>query len=364
MSEKSNTSVSEEEGSHSAPETPAQPAGDDLPRRERGKSNVRAWGAVLAGAFVAALLLRVFVVEAYRIPTTSMESTLLVGDYLFVSKLHYGPRLPMTFGVPFTNRHLERPRLPYMRLPGFSTINSGDVVVFNHPPDPGPIDRRTHFIKRVIGMPGDTVAVVDKRLVVNGTAVEPGPHELQDWRVLLDDDATPEGVGIQGPPLRLREGGLRVRASRAEAARLATEPDVQSIEPYRHPAGRAVFFPPGEGNTLDDFGPMHVPARGQTVHLTDSNWRQFQATIERHEGLTARRRGDGTFEIDGEVADSYTYRQDYYFMMGDNRDDSADSRVWGFVPASHIVGKAWLVYFSWDDAAGIPRLGRFLRAIR
>ena len=323
---------------------------------------------VLATALVVALGIRLFVAEAFRIPTASMEESLRVGDFLLVSKLHYGPRTPATVGLPFSNRYLSDVRLPSVRLPGFSNVEHGDVVVFNHPTERGPVERRTHYIKRVAALPGDTVALVGKELRVNGEAVAPGAAVLADWLVTLDTrsafslDAFDE-LGVRRAVTREAEGVWRVRMTLAQAEAVAAWDAVLDLRPaLAEPSER--LFPAGVPQTLDDYGPVVVPRRGQTVRLTAETWPALRDVIERHEGHRARRRADGRFEIDGEVTDTYTVEQDYYFVLGDNRDDSSDSRRWGFVPRDHVVGKAVLIYFSWDDSEGEPRFERIGRAIR
>ncbi|HYE96541.1 MAG TPA: signal peptidase I [Rubricoccaceae bacterium] len=344
----------------------------DAPPAEQGARPGRPWRAwvrVLAGALLVALALRVFVVEAYRIPSVSMEETLRPGDFLFVSKLHYGPRLPLTLGLPFSDWYYPGLEMPARRLPGFSAVRRGDVVVFNYPPEEGPVDRRETYIKRVIGLPGDTVEVRTKVVSVNGERVPDPPLRRQLWRVEIENGAAmppPEtlaawGVGPRfdrvGGPVRLTEG------TDAEIGRLRRWPGVRAVIPLvRTPDEGRAPFPPGRPWTLDDFGPLVVPGRGVTVRLDDMTWLTYRDVLTRFEGVRAERTVGG-FVLDGTPADRYTFAQDYYFVMGDNRDDSADSRSWGFVPESHLVGKAVLVYFSWDDRSARPRWDRVLRRI-
>jgi signal peptidase I len=326
---------------------------------------VRSWLTVLGAALVLALLLRAFAFEAYTIPSSSMEETLLVGDYLFVSKLHYGPRTPVTLGLPFTDLYLRGVELPWTRLPGFTQPRRGDVVVFNFPPEPAPIDRKEYYIKRIVGLPGDTVRVVAKRVVVNGDTLPVPPSAQQLWRVRLTPDTVTAARVLPAEAVRgvlSREGAeWLVEGTGAEAARWALLAEVAAVAPYRRdPADASAGFPPGGGYSLDDYGPVVVPARGRTVRLDDRTWPVYRDAIRRYEGVAAQRVAGG-FEVGGALTDRYTFRQDYYFVTGDNRDDSADSRTWGFVPADHLVGKALLVYFSWDPAEGRPRWGRILR---
>jgi signal peptidase I len=290
-----------------------------------------------------------------------------VGDFLFVSKLHYGPRTPVTVGIPFTDRYLRDVELPWTRLPGFTSLQRGDVVVFNFPPEAGPIDRKEHYVKRLVGLPGDTVAVVAKHVLVNGEALAFPAHGRQLWRVRLVSDSVsmadvlPAG-SVRGRPSRAEPEWL-IEASAAQADTLALRPEVEAVAPLVRPPGDgSADFPLGSLYSLDDFGPVVVPRRGLTVTLDDRTWPLYRTVITRYEGHTAQRVAGG-FELDGALTDRYTFAQDYLFVLGDNRDDSADSRTWGFVPMSHLVGKAVLVYFSWDAEAGAPRWGRVLRRV-
>jgi signal peptidase I len=331
------------------------------------RSRIRPWLLVVGLALVAALGIRLFVAEAFRIPTASMEQNLLVGDFVLVSKLHYGPRTPVTLGLPFTDRYLGGVAFPPLRLPGFSAVERGDVVVFNHPAGGEPVDRRMHFIKRVVGVPGDTVALVEKEVQVNGEPLPTPPGVQTDWLVTLDSAARLSvdvfrEIGAD-PMMREDEGRWRVRMTEAEAEAVATWEAVRTVRPAVSDRAE-MLFPYHARQTLDDYGPVAVPRRGQTVRLTLETWPVVRDVIERHEGRTARRFADGRYEIDGALTDRYTFEQDYYFVLGDNRDDSSDSRRWGFVPRDHLVGKAVMVYFSWDQRTRRPRLDRLFHPVR
>ncbi len=337
-------------------ETPAKP------------SRLRPLLLVLAVALVVALSIRLFVAEAFRIPTASMEENLLIGDFLLVSKLHYGSRTPATLGLPFSDRYLSSITLPSVRLPGFGAVERGDVIVFNHPSERGPVERRTHYIKRVVGLPGDTVSITGKEVRVGGERFGLGPGMLSDWLVTIDTrsafslDAFRE-IGVRRAVVREGDGMWRVRMTLAQAETVAAWDSVLDLRPAIAESG-AMLFPAGTHQSLDAYGPVAIPKRGETVRLDGTTWPVLRDVIERHEGHTARRLADGRFEIGGEIVTAYTPEQDYYFVLGDNRDDSSDSRRWGFVPRDHIVGKAMIVYFSWDAAEGKPRFERIGRAIR
>jgi signal peptidase I len=311
-----------------------------------------AWLRTLGGALVVALLLRALFFEAYRIPSTSMEDTLLVGDFLLVSKLHVGARL---FGH---------------RLPALGAVERGDVVVFNYPPGLEPrVADRMPYIKRLVGMPGDTLALARKRLVVNRDTLGEPPEARRYWAARLEAEGRAAAAIIESA-LRLPEPlhplGPRtwlLNATAATADTLAHLPGVVSVEPFvRDPADGSAAFPQALGFSLDDYGPVVVPRRGLTVRLDDETWPLYRVAIERDEGYAVERTAEG-FLVGGVPSETYTFTQDYYFALGDNRDDSADSRTWGFVPASHLIGKAVVLYFSWDDAAQSVRWDRVLRRV-
>ena len=335
------------------------------------KSELRQWGESLIVAVVIVLIVRSLLFDLFRIPTPSMEENLLVGDYLVVSKLHYGPRMPMSLGIPLTSIHLPGVSFPYTRLPGFSTVQRGDPIVFNYPPDEGPVDRKVHYVKRVIGMPGETISVRDKLVHLNGNPLPLGHGMQQYWTVTKTD------ARYQIPRTRMEEIGISEvrRTQNAETVRILATPAgvrqisqrswVQSIEPYviNNDEYGKLMYPSGRGYTPDNYGPIHIPRKGETVTLTAKNWAVYKPVIVQYEGHAAQQMTDSTFAIDGERTTTYTFEQDYFFAMGDNRDNSQDSRFWGFVPMSHIVGKAVITYFSWDATRFLPRFSRIFNPI-
>ena len=322
-------------------------------------------------AVIIVVIVRTLFFDLFRIPTPSMEENLLVGDYLFVSKLHYGTRLPMSIGVPFTSIYMPGVRFPYTRVGGFTDVQRGDPIVFNYPPDEGPVDRKTHYIKRVIGLPGEDVSVRDKVVHIGDNPLPLGTGMQQYWLVRKT------GPRHQIPRDRMEELGIsevtptrsatavRITATPSAIRRLSDFSWVESVEPYVIPASafNAELYPAGRGYTPDNYGPIHVPAEGETVSLTAENWALYKPIIVRYEDRDARQMTDSTFAIEGERTTTYTFQQDYFFVMGDNRDNSQDSRFWGVVPKDHIVGKAILTYFSWDHEDWLPRLGRILNPI-
>jgi len=342
------------------------------------KSKLREWVDALVFAAVVMLIVRTLFFDLFKIPTPSMERNLLVGDFIFVSKLHYGTRTPMTLGVPFTQIYLKGLELPWTRLPGFSEIKRLDDVVFNYPVDEAPIERKTHYIKRVMGLPGETLEVRDKVVHIDGEPIPLMEGMQQRWivyksspSVRLSRSKLEElGVAPDGfvdPP---NSNIAQVNATPEAVRVIESWPWVERVEPAiaTDPGYSDLMYPPGRGWTPDNYGPVSIPAEGETVTLTPETWAEYETVIRRYEGHTTARGDGGTYLIDGKPATTYTFAQDYYFMMGDNRDNSEDSRFWGFVPMDHIVGKAVLIYFSWEkgegDLIGIPRFGRIFRFVR
>lgn len=332
---------------------------------------MRQWAESLVFAVIVVLIVRTFFFDLFRIPTPSMEKNLLVGDYLFVSKLHYGTRLPVSLGVPFTSISLPGVSFPYTRLPGFSAMERGDVVVFNYPPEDGPIDRKVHYIKRLIGMPGETVSVRDKVVHVNDAPLPLGQGMQQYWTVVKSDAryrvtrTQMRTLGISDVQPTDSATRVRILATPTAAAAMREMAWVERVQPYvaRNANYSALMYPAGQGYTPDNYGPVAVPKKGDTVTLTAENWPLYRPVIVRYEGRSARQMTANTFAIDGRETTTYTFAQDYYFLMGDNRDNSEDSRFWGFVPMDHIVGKAMITYFSWDAGSWRPRLSRILNPI-
>ncbi|MCH8246505.1 MAG: signal peptidase I [Bacteroidetes bacterium] len=320
------------------------------------------------------LIVRTLFFDLFRIPTPSMEKSLMVGDYLFVSKLHYGTRTPMTLGIPFTSVYLKGLKFPFFRFPGFSEVHRGDAVVFNWPADNvSAIDRRMHYIKRIMGLPGEELEVRDKVVYIDGVPQDMTSGMQQSWTVhktdpraqlspsALEDLGVTEIVQNQGSAIVL------IVATEAAVDVIRSWLWVERVEPAIAPPNdryNQLMYPSGRGYTPDNYGPVWIPKEGETVQITDENWPLIRTAITRYEGHTAERTGPGVFTIDGLPAETYRFEQNYYFAMGDNRDNSEDSRFWGFVPMDHVVGKAILVYFSWDAEARLPRFKRLFSLIR
>ncbi len=358
----------------------------ETPKKQ--KSAFREWLDSVAFAVVAATLIRFFVFEAYTIPTPSMESSLMVGDFLFVSKLHYGVRTPKTpLQLPLTHQkiwftdipsYLRWLDLPIFRLPGFSSVKQGDAVVFNVPnfeeDGDAPVDLRTFYVKRCVATPGDVLEVRDQQVIVNGKAME-NPVRLQHPIFMKTKENLEEKFfeeyGIRNSPeasydsadwLPLAEPdsqnvlwGYKLNTSKAMMEEIQALPFKKSFDVnlFKDPKGVTFIdiFP--HDTTLfkwnrDFYGPLKVPSKGLTVPLTPGNVALYSEAIQKYEGNKNVVVNGYQITIGGKAITSYTFKQDYYFMMGDNRHNSADSRFWGFVPSDHIVGKAFFVWMSID----------------
>lgn len=330
------------------------------------KSKTREWIDAIVFAVIAATIIRTFLIEAFTIPTPSMEKSLLVGDFLFVSKVNYGARTPMTpLSFPFAHQELpiiggksysEAIKLPYYRLPGFSKIKNDDIVVFNYPmEDDRPVDKQTHYIKRCIAIPGDSIAIESGVVVLNGSK-KPLPEKGQFiYDVKTDgtgfNQRTFEKLDItEGGPGML-EGEYRLFMTGAAADEMSKMSHVRSVRKLSAPAGvyEDYIYPnnPEFPWNVDNFGPVYLPRKGDKIALNKQNFLLYYRCITKYEGNTLEER-DGKYYLNGAPADSYTFKMGYYFMMGDNRHNSADSRFWGFVPDDHIVGKAVFIWMSWN----------------
>jgi len=324
-------------------------------------------------AAVAALFIKTFIVEAYRIPTGSMETTLKVGDFLLVNKFIYDLKTPTS--IPFTNV-----RLPHFSLGGMRSPLKGDIIVFEYPGDRDEIhhDEVVQYIKRCVGVPGDTVEVRDKMLYVNGVEFmhPPGMHFRIDLPELSSSGIHLIDSGGKGGSVPLGEGFghqlVNVEGKNSEGSN-NPYPDVSAEEYFRQPSKFRLnveskdeadmrIFPQGAMWNHDNYGPLRVPKKGDVVTLDADGYRKWHILIRR-EGHTIDLVRNQVI-VDGKPATSYALERNYYFMMGDNRDNSEDSRFWGFVPEDNIVGQAMVVYWSWDPSIPFSQLFKLIGTTR
>lgn len=386
------------------------------------------WFSSILFAVVAATLVHNYIMQPYIIPTGSLEKTLLVGDFLFVSKFHYGSRVPMT-AVSFPMVHdtlplvkirsyLKKPQLPYLRLPKFQEIKRNDIVVFSWPADTvrqffvkeagvrKPIDKKSNYVKRCVGLPGDTLEIKDGLIYINSkrtklperakvqythtvfaekgvsarklkelgykdflrtykvqnitqqrfNALRPyllgtKGESIEDFRLITSSNGLPVSVvnELRLSVTEVLEREKEMTLTLAEAKKLAAEPWVDFVvrKNQTEKIPNTQFFPnalPFDWNE-DNFGPIVLPKAGVTIQLNDANYPLYKKLIREYESNDFVKKQNG-YVINGEATNTYTFQQDYFWMMGDNRHKSEDSRFWGFVPADHIVGKPVFIWFS------------------
>jgi len=381
------------------------------------KGAAREWIDAAVFAIVAATLIRTFVFEAYTIPTPSMEKTLLVNDFLFVSKFAYGPRIPETpLALPFMSHNIigtnmksyvDWVEIPYTRWFA-KPVKREDVVVFNFPVNDTliddaqhgsqvtyyqevrgrmmsdhiseaearqrvldqygdlvitrPVDKREFFIKRCVAIAGDTLQIKNRVVYINGVA-QPLP-EFHEFNYLVTTSAPLDpdqlgSIGIQdtydqdkNQVQMIGTNSYIIGMSDGEKVQLKMFPTVKDIQPEVPGTGERspYLFPYDASNgwTVDDYGPMWIPKKGATIELNAENISRYSRCVVTYEGNKFEEK-DGKYYINGQPATSYTFKMNYYWMMGDNRHNSLDSRYWGFVPEDHIVGKASLIWFSYGN---------------
>jgi signal peptidase I len=349
------------------------------------KTKAREWIDAIGFAVVAATLIRTFFIEAYTIPTSSMEKSLLVGDFLFVSKVNYGARAPMTpISFPFahntmpfigTKSYTEWFTMPFFRLPGLQKIKNNDVVVFNYPYESGrPVDKKENYIKRCLAIAGDTITIVNQQVFINGVAAENPPKMQYKYYVKTD------GTGFGQKLLRdldITEGGalsdkgdFEIFLTQDSRERMRKQSNVIAVDSTVQAPGvyANYIFPHRESLAwnVDNFGPLYVPKKGDVITLDTINYWIYEKAIKEYENHPTFEMRGNRFFMDGKEITSYTFTYNYYFMMGDNRHNSADSRFWGFVPENHIVGKALFIWMSWDtNGQGLSKVrwNRLFRGI-
>jgi signal peptidase I len=421
------------------------------------KTKVREWTDAIIFAIVAASIIRMFIFEAYTIPTPSMERSMMVGDYLFVSKFHYGPKRPNTpLALPFMHHsipltkakksYLEWIHLPYKRYQGLTDVKHNDIVVFNYPDgdtvdlnnqdmsyyqivrDLGwknanskgyvfntgnprvigevtarPVDKRENYVKRCIGLPGDTLQIIDQEVYINGSKAET-PELIQHNYFIVGKDKTLtkqefENYGISIAdyneyyqslfdqqwhmtytqlylPNSTAKGQITqeelprtgyINLDEATAEELRNHPQVLKLIKHVRSADLPSLgnhtFPHNQSMfpwNVDNYGPFYLPKKGDQIELTEANKIFYRRAIEVYEGNAIEIK-DGDFYLNGEKLSHYTFKMDYYWMMGDNRHNSADSRMWGYVPEDHIVGKAAFIWMSVDRDYGGIRWDRIFK---
>lgn len=388
---------------------------------------VMSWVDAILYALVLVYFVFTFIGQNYQIPSSSLEKTLLTGDYLWVNKMAYGPRVPMTpihfplvqntFPIINTKSYVEWPNWKYHRLKGFGNVERGDIVVFNFPagdtvalkaqnPDYyhliemygrtavkmnkaqfgdviyRPIDRRENYVKRAVGLPGERLKIVGGTIYIDGEPIEQpqnvqfnyyfqkkdGPMTEAEWEALdipVDDrrvvPVTPADVpSLQSLGFAVNPDGSVPTVYNSPltldmAAQLEAMPGIAKVMQEKPSVPEPLSLYPTELSanwTRADYGEIWIPKKGATIELTRQNWYLYGRAIRNYEHNDAELHGD-TVYIDGKPATHYTFQMDYYFMMGDNRDNSLDSRYWGLVPEDHIVGKPMFVLISFDKDKGL-----------
>lgn len=339
-----------------------------MTNEKKKKSAIKEWFDALVFAVIAASLIRWLLLEPFTIPTGSMEKSLLVGDFLFVSKMHYGTRIPKTpLQIPLTHQKIwgtelksysDLIEIPYFRLPGFTSIKRNDVVVFNYPAEyEYPVDLKTNYIKRAVAVPGDVLEIKKGQVYINGELGD-NPEKMQfTYDVLTEKNLSIkffEDYGIDRDSFYPFSNGVgyMVSATDEMAENLKKSTVITDVTKRleRADMGESKVVPDGAyfGWNRDYWGPLEIPGKGTTIQINEETMAKYAFTIEKYEGLKVMEIKDNKLFIDGTLVESYTFKQNYYFMMGDNRHDSLDSRYWGFVPEDHVVGKAWFLWLSLD----------------
>ena len=379
------------------------------------------WLVAIIFAVVFVTFINIFFFQAFKIPSSSMESSLLTGDHLFVSKLAFGPRIPQTpLTIPFTHNvifgkesYSTLIQNDYRRLKGFRNVRRGDYVVFGFPDGDsvlvkapsedyytvcrlygkdyavrnyGPViarpsDKKDHYVKRCVAVAGDTLTIVDGRVHINSEPQTVWPGVQSTYAVITNgtriNQKTLDRLGLNIAELYYDEtlpGYPQMALTASMLEKVKACPNVTAVEelddvyPPDYPDSYLMLFPFRENFrwTRDNYGPIWIPKAGVTVKLNAEVLPLYERIIRDYEHNSLQVNADGRIIINGEETDEYTFSQDYYFMMGDNRHNSLDSRYWGFVPEDHIVGRPAVIWLSTDSSRSFPsniRWRRFLKFV-
>jgi len=338
------------------------------------------WLSSIVFAIVAATIVHTYIMQPYTIPTSSLEKSLLIGDFLFVSKFHYGARVPMTtVAAPMVHdtlplikvkSYLNKPQLPYLRIPGFQKIKRNDIVVFSWPVDTveyffqktnrkirKPVDKKSNYVKRCVAVPGDSLKIIDGDIYINGALSVMPDRARPQYFYDVNTGGNTINVNTLQNKYRVREGGRLpdgnyvLNLAEEDARLLSKNPVVKTMNKRLAPKGEGEDVFPNDPKLMwnkDNFGPVYIPGKGKTVQLDKNSIGFYKQIIREYEKNEIELVGDQVM-INGAPASSYTFKQDYYWMMGDNRHNSEDSRYWGYVPFDHVVGKPVFIWFSWNS---------------
>jgi len=355
---------------------------DQLTHDTTSKSAKETLLGSLVFAIIAATIVHTYFFQPYTIPTGSLEKSLLIGDYLIVSKMHYGARPPITTistpmvhdTIPFVGKrsYSKFPQLPYFRLPGFQKIKNNDIVVFNWPADTvkhffqqdlaqyKPIDKKSHYVKRCVGIAGDSLEIKKGVVYINGKeVVYPDRADLQHIYEVTAKDSMPFSISSVR---KFQDDGI-LRSYSKDFSKLLlnlTDEKLAALKRYSN-VGTISLYEIGKGKMfgekdwdINNFGPIYIPKQGDVVQLNKETYPFYKWIIQRYDGHDAEHKlnkhevilkGNDVY-IDGKLTKEYTIQQDYYWMMGDNRSESEDARYWGYVPFDHVVGKPVFIFYS------------------
>jgi len=379
-------------------------------RSLKPKTKLGEWVSSVLFAIITATLVHTYFMQPYTIPTSSLEKTLLVGDYLFVSKFHYGARVPMTsiatpmvhdtipflktksyvFSDDYSKRETtiwNKFQLPYLRFPALQKIERNDIVVFNQPADTlldmndfhpkrnyyKPIDKKTNLVKRCVGIPSDTLEIKKGYVFINGKQINLPERAKTQYNFFVDTKGRTlsqklikevfgarDGLTYPNGNFALtKSGGYILTLTDEEADKVKNHKNVYAVEKLLKPKRKQENLFPHKRNlrwNSDFFGPIYIPEKGKTIELNVENIPFYKRIIKEYENNDLVTFYDKIF-INGKETKQYTFKQDYYWMMGDNRQNSIDSRAWGFVPFDHVVGKPVFIWFSIDNTKeGIDKI--------